>query len=391
VSVYKEDINDAKERLKAWWDHEIIDRPCIAYYLLSDSKEIKLEHLYEYFGMPWYLAQNWDNIEAFFIIFKEALKSISFGGEAIPRLFPNYGPGIMASIFGIIPKFQSGTVWFHKDTSLEDIIPLLEDVKLNKNNPWYTRLLRITEDVAKGSGNEYSIALTDLGGVMDILSSFLGPTKIILTMKRHPEIIDTCRTIILEKLLKVYDDLQTIIERYVEGCNSWMPIWCPRRWYPIQSDFSAMLSPKYFRRFVLPDIITQAESMDYAIYHLDGPGQLPHLDDLLLEPSITGIQWVPGAGDELSDNEKWMPIYKKIQAAGKNLIIDNAGETPNSATHLYKNLDPTGLFMNLIFARKVDAAYYLPNFIGGNGAEGDYKTFKKNFRKRLKNKVKTKE
>ncbi|NVM35252.1 MAG: hypothetical protein HWN81_06630 [Candidatus Lokiarchaeota archaeon] len=386
MSTYKEDINDAKERLKAWWDHEIIDRPCIAYYLLSDSKNIKMEYIFDYFGMPWYLAQNWDNIEEFFIIFEEILKSISFGGEAIPRLFPNYGPGIMASIFGIIPKFQSGTVWFHRDTSLEDIIPLLEGVKLNKNNPWYARLLRITEDVAKRSGNEYSIALTDLGGVMDIISSFLGPTKIILTMKRQPEIIDKCRTIILEKLLKVYDDLQTIIERYVEGCNSWMPIWCPRRWYPIQSDFSAMLSPKYFRRFVLPDIITQAESMDYAIYHLDGPRQIPHLNDLLQEPSITGIQWVPGAGDKSSDNEKWMAIYKKIQAAGKNLIIDNAGETPNHATHLYKNLNPTGLFMNLIFARKMDAAYYLPAFMGGNEAEGDYKTFKKNYRKRLKNK-----
>ena len=381
MSIYKEDIDEAKERLKAWWDYEIVDRPCIAYYLLSDSKNLNMNHLFEYFGMPWYLAQNWDKFEKFLSIIEETLGSLSFRGEAIPRLFPNYGPGIMASVFGITPKFQSGTVWFHKDTSLEEIVPLLERVELNKNNPWYTRLLDVTEYVARRARNEYSIALTDLGGVMDILSSFLGPTKIILTMKRQPSIIDTCRSIILEKLLKVYNALQTIIERHVDGCNSWMPIWCPKRWYPIQSDFSAMLSPKYFRKFVLPDIIKQAESMDYAIYHLDGPGQIIHLDDLLLEPSITGIQWVPGAGAEPSNNEKWLPLYKKIQAAGKNLVIDNAGETPNYATHLYKNLDSKGLFMNLIFSRKIDAAYYLPDFMGGNGAEEDYKTFKKNYRK----------
>ena len=381
MSVYKEDIDEAKERMKAWWDHEIIDRPCIAYYLLSDSKNLNMNHLFEYFGMPWYLAQNWDKFEKYLSIIEEIFGSISFGGEAIPRLFPNYGPGIMASVFGITPKFQSGTVWFHKDTSLEEIVPLLERVELNKNNPWYTRLLNITEYVARRAGNEYSIALTDLGGVMDILSSFLGPTKIILTMKRQPSIIDTCRSIILEKLLKVYNALQTIIERHVDGCNSWMPIWCPKRWYPIQSDFSAMLSPKYFRRFVLPDIIKQAESMDYAIYHLDGPGQIIHIDELLKESSITGIQWVPGAGDKPSNNEKWFPLYKKIQGAGKNLVIDNAGETPNYATQLYKNLNPKGLFMNLIFSRELDAAYYLPDFMGGNGAEGDYKTFKKNYRK----------
>ncbi|MFX0156153.1 MAG: hypothetical protein ACFE9Q_16655 [Candidatus Hodarchaeota archaeon] len=309
---------------------------------------------------------------------------MSFEGEAIPRFFPNYGPGIMASVFGIIPKFQSNTVWFHKDTSSKEIIALLENVKVNKDNPWYTRLLKVTEFFAKKSRNEYSIALTDLGGVMDILSSFLGPTNLILTMKRRPDIIDACRSIILEKLLKVYNKLQTIIERYVDGCNSWMPIWCPKKWYPIQSDFSAMLSPKYFRRFVLPDIITQAESMDYAVYHLDGPGQIQHLDDLLQEPSITGIQWVPGVGVEPSNNEKWFPLYKRVQAAEKNLIIDNAGETPNIATSLYKSLKPKGLFMNLIFSRKLDVAYYLPTFMGGNGAEGDYKTFKKKYKKDMK-------
>lgn len=366
MSIYKEDLNESKERLKAWWDHEIIDRPCIAYYLFSDLKDLKIEYIYEYFGIPWYLAQNWDNFEDFLFKFEHILRTLSFGGEAIPRLFPNYGPGIMAAVFGIEPKFQSNTVWFHKDTSLEEIIPHLEGVKLNKNNLGYNRLLEITEYLAKRARNEYSSGLTDLGGVMDILSSFLGPSKIILTMKRRPSIIDTCRSIILEKLLEVYNELQSINERYVDGCNSWMPIWSAKRWYPIQSDFSAMLSPKYFKRFVLPDIITQAESMDSSIYHLDGPGQLIHLDDLLAEASITGIQWVPGAGDESSANEKWIPIYKKIQAAGKNLVIDNAGETPKRATRLYKKLEPEGLFMNLIFINKSEATKHLPDFIERN-------------------------
>ncbi|MFX0180609.1 MAG: hypothetical protein ACFE78_10480 [Candidatus Hodarchaeota archaeon] len=385
MSIYKEDFDEAKERLKAWWDHEIVDRPTIAYYyFLPEIKNIRMEYIFEYFGEPWYLAQNWDSIEDFFDIFKEILNSLYFGGEAIPRFFPNYGPGIMASIFGVIPKFQSHTVWFKRETSIDEIIPLLEGAKLNKNNLWYNRLLKITEYFAKHANKDFSMSLTDLGGVMDILSSFLGPTNIILTMKRCPEIIDTCRSIILEKLLKVYDDLQTIIERYVEGCNSWMPIWCPKRWYPIQSDFSALLSPKYFKRFVLPDIITQAESMDYAIYHLDGPGQLIHLDDLLTIPSITGIQWVPGAKARSVDQDKWIPIYKKIQAAGKNIVVNNAGEAPHSASQLYNKLEPKGLFMNLIFSNEINANFYLPEFIGGNEGFGDYRTYKQNYRKKLR-------
>ncbi|MFX0148745.1 MAG: hypothetical protein ACFE8E_13485 [Candidatus Hodarchaeota archaeon] len=380
MSIYKENISDAKERLKAWWDHEIIDRPCIAYHSLKDiGKASNFAAFIDYVN-PWYLAQHWDDIEECLDNFEEGLKHIELGGEAIPRFFPNYGPGIVASIFGIIPKFQSNTVWFQKETLETEIVSLLESVKLNRNNPWYDRLLRVTEFSVKRSNHQYSIALTDLGGVLDILSSFLGPTKIILAMKRNPDLIDTCRSILLEKLLVIYDALQKLIEKNGNGCITWLPIWCPKRWYPIQCDFASMLSPKYFRRFVLPDLITQAEYMDYAIFHLDGPLLLTHLDDLLMQPSIMGIQWAPGAGEENCNSNKWLPLYRKIQAAGKNLVIGNPGETDNFSSQLYKKLDPRGLFMHLMFSKKLDTLYYIPEFIGGNGAEGDYKTFKKSYR-----------
>ncbi|MEJ2251388.1 MAG: hypothetical protein P8Y70_12335 [Candidatus Lokiarchaeota archaeon] len=151
-------------------------------------------------------------------------------------------------------------------------------------------------------------------------------------MKRNPSIIEGCRSIILEKTLKVYDKLQTIIEKYSDGCNSCIPLWCHKRYYPIQYDFAAMLSPKYFERFTLPDIKTQLESLDYSIYHMDGPRQIPHLDSILSISSLIGIQWVPGAGAEPADNERWMSFYKKIQESGKNLIVDNPLEVLQSAS-----------------------------------------------------------
>ncbi len=139
-------------------------------------------------------------------------------------------------------------------------------------------------------------------------------------MRRNPQIIDTCREIILEKVTQLYDDLAAIVARYNLGYNGWMDIWCPKRWYPLQCDFSAMLSPTLFRRFVLPDLQTQAAHMDYAIYHLDGPNELPYLDDLLAVPEITGIQWVPGVQGPVTSDDKWLPVYQKIQAAGKNIV-----------------------------------------------------------------------
>ena len=331
----------------------------------------------------WYLGQNWDDFEGALNEYETFLNVIEYGGENIPSFMPNYGPGIMAAVFGIEPKFQSRTNWFHRETSVEEIVPLLESAKLNMNNPWYARLKKVTEIAAKRAKGNYNVSITDIGGVLDILSSFLGPTNILLIMRRNPEIIDSCRAIILEKLLKVYDDLQTIIDQYCDGFNSWMNIWCPKRWYPIQCDFSAMLNPKWFKRFALPDIIAQAEHMDYAIYHLDGPNALVHLNDLLETPSITGIQWVPGAGKDLLSSEKWMPIYNKIQATGKSVVLDLFPE-PEQLSYFYKVLNPKLIYSCTIFMDRARALFYLPKFIGGEGGEGNYREYKKEYRKRMK-------
>jgi 5-methyltetrahydrofolate--homocysteine methyltransferase len=379
MTLFKEDIKEAKERLTAWWDHELVDRPCIAYYCLRKGGNMSPENLLEYFD-PWYLAQSWDDIETCLNEFERISNSIEFGGESIPRFFPNYGPGIMAAVLGIEPQFKARTVWFNKITPLHEMTAVLERAQINMNNPWYARLVQITKFAAERAGKEYCIAMTDLGGVLDILSSFLGPEKLILAMTQYPAIIDACRAIILEKLTKVYTELQTIIEKYSEGCNSWLNFWCPKRWYPLQSDFSYMLSPRWFKRFVLPDIITQADQLNYAIYHLDGPFQLNHLDDLLAIPAITGIQWVPGAQESPKCNEKWMPIYKKVQAAGKSVVIDNF-EDPKFLSHFYKELDAKRLLVNLIALDPIRIKFDLPAFIGGQEGLGDYKVFRRSFRK----------
>jgi 5-methyltetrahydrofolate--homocysteine methyltransferase len=346
--------------MSAWWEHEIIDRPVISYYY--PKKRGKLGTFLDTVGENWTLARNFDDIDNALDGYEKRADETYFGGESIPQYFPNYGPGIMAAVFGVKPLFKTNTVWFSLPIKPENIINHLESIKLNQNNEWYSRLLRITEIAAKRAGNNYLITVTDIGGVLDILSSFLGPTNLILTMKRNPNVIDTCRTIILEKLLKVYDELQSIISQNCVGCSCWLGVWSRKNWYALQCDFSAMMSPTWYEKFVLPDIVEQAEHMDYAIYHLDGPNALPHLDFLLNEPSITGIQWVPGAGNSPMGSKDWIPLYKKIQNAGKNLVIDAA---PEKISHLYKNLDPKGLFVRTFYRSEYIANQYLPRFAGG--------------------------
>ena len=364
--IIKEDLQEAKERMAAWWDHENTDRPVISYNILEGPGSEKA--VIASSALNFELCKKWDAIEPILDTFESHSNGLVYGGECIPSYFPNYGPGIMASVLGVTPEYKSGTMWYHRPTEVKDIISVLESAKLNDNNEWYMRLKRTTEIAAKrGAKHNYCVSMTDLGGILDILVSFLGPQTIIIQMRRNPELIDTCRAIIMEKYLKVYDELQDIINKHVDGCNTWLNLWAPKKYYTMQCDFSVMLNPKYFERFVLQDLKEQAEHMDYSIYHLDGPEQIKFIDDIL--KIVDGIQWVPGLkpGVPQDGEDEWMPLYKKIQKAGKNIhmmIFDHP-----LIPHVYKKLDAKGLFVYTVFMSRAQANCYLPEFMGGNGGK----------------------
>ena len=83
----------------------------------------------------------------------------------------------------------------------------------------------------------------------------------------------------------------------------------------LQSDFAYMISPQMFERFVMPDIAACCDSLDHGFYHLDGKGQIRHLDLLLSLERLRGIQWVSGYGQP--PPEEWLPLLRRIRDGGK--------------------------------------------------------------------------
>ena len=239
MSIYKEDINEAKERLKAWWDHEIIDRPCIAYNCFKGSKQAPGFNAFIEYIDPWYLAQNWDDIKTCLDNFENSFKNIILGGEAIPRFNPNYGPGIMASVFGIVPKFQSNTVWFQRKTNVNEIISLLENVELNKNNIWYDRLLRVTEYSAKRANGEYSIALSDKNNIINEFSSTTarGPCLKSRVLKQSAQLS------VISKIFNLTSRARPKLGRFDKIKNLFISSFCPRT-LPIFSYSFIIFRPK---------------------------------------------------------------------------------------------------------------------------------------------------
>ncbi len=153
-------------------------------------------------------------------------------------------------------------------------------------------------------GNQLSIGFTDLGGNLDILAHLRGTQQLLIDLVDLPQEIDRLVRETNQLWLQCYEALYALTSLGC-GITCWGPCWSPRRGYLLQSDFSYMISPLMFERYVLPDLAACCEALDYAFYHLDGKGQLPHLDMLLALERLRGIQWVPGDGQPQA--EHWLP------------------------------------------------------------------------------------
>lgn len=194
---------------------------------------------------------------------------------------------------------------------------------------------------------ETCFSITDLGGITDIVASLRGTETLLYDLYDHPEEVKAYSEKILDEWFKAFDKQVETVRAAGLPYTTWMGIPSEKPWYALQSDFCAMISPSQFEEFVLPDLIRQTRHMERSIYHLDGPGELPHVDMLLDIPELTGIQWTSGDGNAHIADPVWFDLYRKIQDKKKNLVLLGAiGEWDMAgAERLIKSLDPTGLYL----------------------------------------------
>ena len=106
-----------------------------------------------------------------------------------------------------------------------------------------------------------------------------------------------------------------------------------------------------YERFILPELNDVCDFLDYSVYHFDGQEQIRHLDALLSIKKLRAIQWTHVAGQPKPS--MFIPVLKKIQQAGKNLIlIPTADEVPV----LLDNLSSRGLHLLIADVTTVEEA-----------------------------------
>lgn len=294
----------------AWWNGTL-NRPLI--HLITRDKNHPPGDVHNNlvrFPIDTPIDQILDHYEPFFA-------AINYHGDAFPQWWLNAGPGIMAAYLGSKVTFSEnggwGTTWF----APLDVASLSEiDPQFDPENDWWQHTQVIMQAAIDRWGDRVVFGHTDIGGNLDILASMRGTTELLFDLTDAPEEVDRLTCQLTNVWIRYYDEMQAILDTApLFSSSHWASFWSPGTGYMLQSDFCYMISPAMFERFVLPDLTTCCQHLEYPFYHLDGKGQLPHLEKVLEIPNLRGIQWQPGDGQPPADG--WLDVLARIRDAGK--------------------------------------------------------------------------
>jgi 5-methyltetrahydrofolate--homocysteine methyltransferase len=277
------------------------------------------------------ILENWERI----------LNHTHYLGDAFPKWWVNYGPGTMAAFLGARVSWTPDTTWFWPLDGVESLADI--QPRYDPENPWWQRVQEVTRCAVDRWRGEVVVGITDLGGNLDILASLRSSEKLLLDLTDAPQQVDRLVQEINALWLRYYDALYAVTSQTGRGCACWGPLWSPAPGYMLQSDFSYMISPRMFRRFVMPDINQCCSHLDYGFFHLDGKGEIPHLDQLLSVDRLRGVQWQPGDGQPMADG--WLELIGKIRDAGKRCQIY---VTREGALAVQRALGGRGFIMHIV-------------------------------------------
>jgi hypothetical protein len=329
--LFNEDWRCAQARLEAWWNFAHQERPCFLFSLPGPASVPDTDDLERW----------WMDVD--FIIDRQmkSMETQTYFGEAVPFHYVDRGSSAMEGILGANMKFiDKETIWAYPCfSSVEEAAEVVADPA----NIWRTSTLEITRRSLVLAKNHHYVAPYAMEGVSDILSGLYGTENLLMDMVEKPEAVGRALENIKRTWIDLWGEIQGLLVHSGNyGGIGWAGIWAPGTTFPLQEDYSYMISARMYRRYCLPHVADFLDAMEYGFYHLDGIGAIPHLDPLLTLGKLRAIQWVPGAGKE--DLAQWHPLIKRILEAGKSVEVF---ARPDEVEPLVKAVGLRGLLINV--------------------------------------------
>lgn len=334
---------DVKRRYEAWWRGDLYDRPLVQVTAPRDGAPPLV---------PWKSGastpeERWTDIDFAIWMTEQRLARTWFGGEALPALDSYQSPiGMSAGggiLFGCTPHYAPDTVWVDplpagKGRTGDGVPDLVVD-------PARRRWIRDAfERAGRASRGRFYGRESFANHAGDTLATIRGTERLLIDLLENPTWVAQALERITDTLRKFMAELLPLQSPGVLGLEGWVStagMWSADRNFIPDCDVSCMVSPRHFEEIFLPPLRRAMRDFSHNLYHLDGTEALRHLEVLLATPEIDGIQWVAGAGRE--DLAQWVPLIRRIQAAGKCVQLL---ARPEEIEPILREVPPKGLLFS---------------------------------------------
>jgi hypothetical protein len=324
VLAYKPDFARAQQYWDAFWEQEVIDRPCAVVWADGDDPQPEAPRTVDVDA----------DVDSVLDLHDRFLATHHFLGECMPGFRPGFGPDQFAGFLGapLLMGESGDTSWSRK--VVEDWATFLP-LRVQEDGACWARMKAFHEAAAARCTGRCLLYNIDLHSNLDALEGLRGAERLLYDIMDTPDLVAEAMRQVRKLHRRVFDEFYHYGNKEELGTTSWLHLYSRGRYGVIQSDFICLLTPAMFRSFALPAIEEEAASLDRACFHLDGPGALVHLDDLLAVNEIHAVQWVPGAGN--APQHTWVDLLRRIQGAGKSVILYG---TPDEIRAFHGELDP---------------------------------------------------
>jgi hypothetical protein len=262
-----------------------------------------------------------------------------FIGDTFPCFRSDLAADETAVLFGGELEFNENSSWaVHNMDNPRDILDRTPDW----GNPCWQAIRRMTDLSVEASGGRWITAINVHDYAADTIVALCGPENLCYAVMDDPEGVRLACDHVAHYYPQIFDDIFGRIQAGglptgFEGELSW------GKANRLGCDFLCMVSPEMAERCVYPALEAEMAFLDRCYFHLDSEGALPHLDWLLSRPKVRGIQWVYGANR--GPASKWLPVYRKIQAAGR--AIELMPISLEDALDTMRHLRPEGVWIKM--------------------------------------------
>ncbi len=362
-----------KEKYDLWWEGKN-EEPL--FHMIFPKGEADFSPVVKDWMSP-HLYKRWSNWQQEFVFGQgveltwktgdwryvdEALDFLEFyagvtdhAAEGFPFLLPCLGPGVLAAFITNFTQFHDNTIWFE--------VPepwgwnKLSAIDENTRSPYAEVALPAVRRLTERLSDKFVISGPDIGGILDALAAIRGTNNLLLDTLDCPENILSVLAVLEKLFYRYHEEMSAIISPANHGCYvKTMRYLSGKPTHISVCDFCAMISPDAFRELVLPCIERECEYFNgRVVYHMDGPGQIAHMDMLCGIEKLHAIQWVSGAGNPGALSDRWDDLYRRILDAGKKICLAGSPKNPDEMRRFFKKFPKQAFFVPFVLNNREEA------------------------------------